>query len=112
MDHIEKYLLDLYAHGLITDDGELARIDDHLLECEQCQRRAMAADLLHSGGLEALSLHIAAGGDETSVALCGDNGARNIISKALVRGINPAVICPECLQSLHEQADQKPQRVN
>lgn len=67
----------------------------------------MAADLMQSlpGGGEKLSLHIAAGGGETNETLCGDDGSRNVISKALVRGINPTLVCPTCLQLMKGQGD-------
>lgn len=44
MNHPDEHLLDRYALGQITDDGQLARIEEHLLICEECQHAVLAID--------------------------------------------------------------------
>ena len=103
MDHPSTRLLARYALGEITDETELAAFEDHLLECDVCRRRAMAIDLIGTVPPESddkPSLHIATAAGEGKVALCGDQGSRNIISELLLRGLDATVICPECLALL------------
>ncbi len=96
MDHPDTRLLARYALGEITDDAELAEFEDHLLECEDCRRRALAVDLIGtSEGSAPLCLHIA--GSSEAAALCGEKESRNIISRDLLSGLDTAVICPKCL---------------
>ena len=101
MDHLSTRLLARYALAEITDDAELAVIEDHLLACEDCRRMAMAVDLIGTVPKDADDrppLHIAASGSEdTPAALCGEDGARNIIAAILLPGLDAAVLCPSCL---------------
>lgn len=110
MDHPNTRMLARYALGEITDEAELDAFEEHLLECEQCRRRAVAVDLIGSTPADAgdrLSLHISAGGDETPVALCGDKESRNIISEVLLPGLDANVVCPRCLALLRSGAGQR-----
>jgi hypothetical protein len=98
-DHPNTRLLARYALGDVTDDAELAALEDHLMSCDECRRRAVAVDLIGTapddGGK--LTLHIAAGGGDTPVAVCGDEAIRNIISPDLLAGFDRSVICTRCL---------------
>jgi hypothetical protein len=110
MDHPNTRTLARYALGEITDEAELDAFEEHLLGCEQCRRRAVAVDLIGAAPTDAndqLSLHIAARGDETPVALCGDKESRNIISEVLLPGLNVNVLCPKCLALLRGGAGQR-----
>lgn len=110
MDHPNTRTLARYALGEITDEAELDAFEEHLLECEQCRRRAVAVDLIgatQTDAGEGLSLHIAAGGDEMPVALCGDKESRNIISEVLLPGLDPNVVCAKCLALLRSGAGQR-----
>jgi len=92
-----------YALGEITDDVELAAFEEHLLECEDCRKKAVAVDLIGTARKEDSDkppLHIAARSGEMPVALCGDQGSRNIISEILLPGIDASVVCPRCLALL------------
>jgi len=108
MDHLSNRLLARYALGDVTDETELAACEDHLVGCEMCRRKAVAIDLIGTvppDSDDKPSLHIAAAYGEGK-ALCGDEGSRNIISEALLRGIDAGVICPECLAVLRTGAKQ------
>jgi hypothetical protein len=107
-------LLARYALGEITDDAELADFEEHLLECEDCRKKAVAVDLIGTvprEGSEQPPLHIAARTGETPVALCGDEGSRNIISEVLLPGLDTTVVCPRCLALLRDTGEKAP-RVN
>jgi hypothetical protein len=97
--HLSTRLLARYALGDITEDAELAALEDHLMSCDQCRRRAVAVDLIGTAPAdeETISLHIAAGAGEPPVALCGDEASRNVISPELLAGMDRAVMCPRCL---------------
>ena len=115
MEHPDSRTLARYALGEITDDAELAALEDHLLVCDHCSRRAFAVDLIGSApteGNEAPVLHITSGSSQPPVALCGDQGSRNIISEALISGIDSTLICAECLALLRGGAGKAPQYVN
>jgi hypothetical protein len=114
MDHPSTRLLARYALGEITDDTELAAFEDHLLECEECRRKAVAVDLIGTvpmEGDERPTLHIAGPG-EIPLALCGDDKSRNIISEVLLSGLDATVVCPRCLALLGSGTGQKGQIVN
>jgi hypothetical protein len=103
VEHPNTRQLARYALGEITDDAELAAFEDHLLACDTCRRRAVAIDLIGTVPEEEkdhLALHISNGSEETLAALCGDNGSRNIISRALLGGFKADVLCPKCLALL------------
>ena len=38
-DHIVEDALELYALGRLTDEGQLAVVEKHLLDCEACRER-------------------------------------------------------------------------
>jgi hypothetical protein len=99
VDHPSTRLLARYALGDVTDDVELSALEDHLMSCDQCSRRAVALDLIGTAPDDdgKLSLHIAAAGADAPVALCGDDGSRNIISADLLPGLDRAVVCSKCL---------------
>ena len=40
MDHIDDHDLERYHLGMVTEELDLARIEEHLLWCEDCIRRA------------------------------------------------------------------------
>ena len=44
MHHPDEHLLDRYALGQLTDEGQLSRIEEHLLICHQCQAAVLAVD--------------------------------------------------------------------
>jgi hypothetical protein len=44
MNHPDGHLLDRYSLGQITDEGQLSRIEEHLLICDQCQAAVLAID--------------------------------------------------------------------
>jgi hypothetical protein len=45
MDHITAHHLERYHLGMISDESELAPIEEHLLACPECvERAAEAAD--------------------------------------------------------------------
>jgi hypothetical protein len=115
MDHPSTRLLARYALGEITDDAELDAFEEHLLSCEDCRRKAVAVDLIGTvpvEGNDQLPLHIAAGSGEMPVALCGEDGSRNIISEILLPGLDASVVCPRCLALLRSGSCQKTQGVN
>ncbi len=41
-------LLDRYALGQVTDEGQLARIEEHLLVCEKCSQAETLAGQLRA----------------------------------------------------------------
>ena len=41
-DHIGDDALELYALGRLTDEGQLAVVEKHLLVCEACRERLRA----------------------------------------------------------------------
>jgi hypothetical protein len=99
MDHPSTRLLALYALGEIKNEAELTAFEEHLLECEDCRRKAVAVDLIGTVPMDSddkPSLHIAGAGADTPVALCGDKAARNIISEVLLPGLDTAVVCSKC----------------
>jgi hypothetical protein len=103
VDHPNTGLLARYALGEITDEQELADFEEHLLECAACRHRALAVDLIGTvpeAEKDKLSLHISAGTGETPVAICGDEASRNIISRALLGGLDAALLCPKCLAAM------------
>jgi len=115
MDHPTTRVLARYALGEITDETELAAFEEHLLECAECRRKAVAVDLIGTVPMEdedKLMLHIAAGREETPAALCGDDGSRNIISEMLLTGLDETVVCPKCLALLRSGPERTEQRVN
>jgi hypothetical protein len=58
----------------------------------------MAVDLIGTDQeADTLSLHIAAAGQDPPAALCGADASRNIISEALLPGLNVTLVCPACL---------------
>jgi hypothetical protein len=101
--HPSSGLLARYALGDVSNEAELRRLEDHLLECLDCQRRAIAIDLIgtipdeEAGGL---CLHVAATSGDASVALCGADASRNVISRDLLPGLDRAVVCPKCLAAV------------
>ena len=46
MSHPDDHLLDQYALGRITDECQLASIEEHLLICEECQESVKVADAI------------------------------------------------------------------
>jgi hypothetical protein len=44
MKHIDDADLERYCLGLVTEESELASIDEHLLWCQHCLDRAEASD--------------------------------------------------------------------
>ena len=42
--HISEHDLERYYLGMITDEAELAALEEHLLACPQCVERAAASD--------------------------------------------------------------------
>ena len=115
MDHPDTRVLARYALGEITDDAELAAFEDHLLECPACRRRALAIDLVGTvpdEDKDKLTLHISTGSGETPAAICGDDASRNIISRALLGGLDAAVLCPRCVALMQSGKDAATQRVN
>jgi hypothetical protein len=115
MDHPSMRQMARYALGEITNDTELAAFEEHLLACEDCRRRAVAVDLIGTAPAEADEkppLHIAAGSAGTSVALCGEDGSRSIISEILLPGLDAAIVCPKCLALMRAGADGKQQQIN
>ncbi len=48
MNHPDEDALDRYALGRVTDEGELARIEEHLLVCEQCREAVSLIDQIRS----------------------------------------------------------------
>jgi anti-sigma factor RsiW len=40
LDHLDEDLLESYALGRIGEEKELARVEEHLLACPACARRA------------------------------------------------------------------------
>jgi hypothetical protein len=104
-----------YALGEITDDTELTAFEEHLLECEDCRKKAVAVDLIGTVRKEDSdqpSLHIAARSGDMPVALCGDQGSRNIISEILLPGIDATIVCPRCLALLRDDTSETGSRVN
>src|SRR5262245_34508402 len=115
MDHPSTRLLARYALGEITDEAELTAFEEHLLECDECRKKAVAVDLIGTVPLQGDDkpvLHISAGSGEMPVALCGVDGSRNIISEVLLPGLDAHVVCPACLTVLKAGAGQQAQRVN
>ena len=41
-DHIDEEALELYALGRLTDEGQLAAVERHLLKCEACREQLRA----------------------------------------------------------------------
>jgi hypothetical protein len=103
MEHPSSRVLARYALGQITDDRELSELEDHLLACDACRRRAFAVDLIGTVPPEApegVLLHISATQDGASKALCGEDATRNVISEILLPGLDPALVCVRCLALL------------
>ena len=46
MNHPTEDMLDEYALGRITDEGQLAAIEEHLLICEECPREVELVDAI------------------------------------------------------------------
>jgi anti-sigma factor ChrR (cupin superfamily) len=44
LNHPDHHLLDRYALGQLTDAGQLARIEEHLLACERCREQVVIAE--------------------------------------------------------------------
>jgi hypothetical protein len=101
MDHPKTRDLARYALGEITDDAELALLEDHFVECEDCRRRAVAVDMIGTAPEvdEKLLLHIAAR-NAAEMAMCGQEGSRNLISEVLLPGLDASLVCPACLAAL------------
>jgi hypothetical protein len=115
MDHPPIRLLARYALADISDEDELAALEDHLMVCEECRRRALAVDSLgpflpDSNGQA--PLHIAAQSVGEQVALCGDAGRRNVISEVLVPGMDATILCADCLSLWRRDPGQKQPRPN
>jgi hypothetical protein len=104
MDHPNTRLLARYALGDITDDTELQALEDHLMECDLCRRRAIAVDLIGSSpdGDTKVLLHVASEGGAAPAPLCGVDSA-HVISRALLAGLDTTVLCESCLAALEEQ---------
>jgi len=53
MDHIDDHDLERYHLGMVTEEAELARIEEHLFGCASCAERAERAadyvDLIRAG---------------------------------------------------------------
>ena len=114
MDHLSTRLLARYALGDVTDDAELTALEDHLMVCDHCRRMAMAVDAMGTVPPESddkVLLHLAAGSSDPPVAMCGDTSSRNLISPALLPGLDAAVLCTECLARLRGGAAQPSQLV-
>jgi hypothetical protein len=114
MDHPDTRMLARYALAEITDDVELEALEDHLMECEHCRRRALAVDLIGSSPEEGdvkVLLHIAADGGAEPVPLCGGNSP-HLISSALLSGLDATIICSYCLAELQRQRGDSPHLAN
>jgi hypothetical protein len=114
MEHPSIRLLARYALANVTDPAELEALEDHLLVCEECCRKAVAVDLIGTVPPETDEqplLHIAAHGSEET-ALCGDAGQRNVISEMLIPGLADTVLCPDCLSLWRTQSGQDQLRPN
>jgi hypothetical protein len=104
MDHLDTRTLARYALAEITDDVELQALEDHLLDCEQCRRRAIAVDLIGNSPAEGstkVMLHVP-DGDTEPAPLCGADSP-HVISRALLSGLDPKIVCPDCLAALGKQ---------
>jgi uncharacterized Zn-finger protein len=105
MDHPDTRLLARYALADITDEAELEALEDHLMECEQCRKRAIAVDLIGTSDPEddtKVLLHISTEGNEVPTPLCGTDSA-HVISSGLLAGLNASIVCPYCLTALQQQ---------
>ena len=99
MDHPDTRLLARYALGEVTDDSELGALEDHLMECEQCRRRAVAVDLIGStpaGRASEVLLHIAS---DESRPLCGVDSP-HVISTGLLSGLDANILCTSCVAAM------------
>lgn len=107
MDHPSSRVLARYALGEVTDEDELASLEEHLMECEECCRRAVAVDLIGTSSEPdaQLLLHIAAINSDPPTALCGDESSRNLVSELLLSGINANLVCRKCLTLLRAGSD-------
>src|SRR3954452_19710890 len=87
-----------YALGEISDEVELAEFEDHLLDCDECRRRALAVDLIGTApdNEQTPMLHIAYAADP-AIAGCGAPAERNVISEVRLLGMEPHLVCPRCL---------------
>ena len=100
MDHPDTRQLARYAMAEIRDEAELTALEDHLMECAECQRRALAIDMIGSLDEQASEqqlLHIATDSSGEPVALCGDSSSRNLISPVLLPGLDATALCPACV---------------
>jgi hypothetical protein len=107
-------MLARYALGEITDDAELQALEDHLIECDPCRRRAVAVDLIGSSSAEGTTkvlLHVGTDSDKGPVALCGENSP-HVISRALLSGLDATIVCPYCRAALQKQDGESRQFVN
>jgi hypothetical protein len=107
MDHPSVRLLARYALADITDEQELADLEDHLMICEDCRRKAVAVDLIGTVPLESNEqepLHIAMQTIGEQVALCGNAGHRNVITDVLVPGMDAKNLCADCLSLWRSQS--------
>jgi hypothetical protein len=48
MNHLDKDLLDRFALCQITDEAELAVIEEHLLVCEICRSEVVLVDAIRN----------------------------------------------------------------
>ena len=114
MDHPDTRMLARYALAEITDEVELQALEDHLMECEHCCRRALAVDLIGSSPAEGdtkVLLHVGSDSGAMPTALCGTNSS-HVISRALLSGLNAQIICPDCLAALQSGGGDSREFVN
>jgi hypothetical protein len=114
MDHPDTRKLARYALGDIKDDVELEALEDHLMECEQCCRRAVAVDLIGSSPAEGdpkVLLHIGTDSAAAPVALCGADSP-HVIARALLSGLDATIVCPYCLAELRKAGGESRQFAN
>jgi hypothetical protein len=116
MNHPSTRQFARYALGEITDESELAAFEKHLLQCKECSRKAIAIDLIGSaseeGGEDKPLLHVSANPGVGSIALCGENEPRNIVSEVLLSGLSVSMLCPGCLAVLRASNGGVSPRVN
>lgn len=115
MDHPSNRLLARYALAEVTNEDELTALEDHLMGCEDCRRRAVTLDSMGTNALEnndQPALHIAKQTAGEPVPLCGQAASRNVISEVLVPGMNAAALCVECLSLWRTQPGQASLRPN